>query len=92
MIHRVEELVFVDEIPDDKVEQAKKQHKPRAWQDAVHNANDKDKQGLRKVEAITEDRWLHQFRVICISGQHLLSNLLMIQDWLIPRGVLAPIK
>lgn len=74
MIHRVEELVFVDESSDDKVEQAKKQHKPGAWQDAVHDANDKDKQGLRKVEAITEDRWLDQFRVICKSGQHLLKD------------------
>ena len=69
MIHGVEQLVFVDKGSDDKVEQAKKQHKPGAWQDAVHDANDKDKHGLRKVETVTEDRWLDQFRVICIPGQ-----------------------
>ena len=73
MIHRVEQLVFVDESSNDEIEQAKKEHEPRAWQDAVHDADDKDKHGLRKVEAITEDRWLDQLRVICIFGQQLLK-------------------
>lgn len=70
MIHRVEKLVFVDESSDDEIKQAKEQHKPRAWQHAVHDANDEDEHGLRKVEAIAEDRRLDQLCVICILDQH----------------------
>ena len=92
VIHRVEELVLVDESPDDEIEQAKKQHKPGARQDTVHNANYENEYGLREVEAIAKDRRLDQFCVIYILNQQLPESLFDIQLGLIPRGVLAPIK
>ncbi len=92
VIHRVKELILVDEGSDDEIKEAKKQYKPGARQDTVHNANDEDEYGLRKVEAVAEDRRLHQFRVICIPNQRLPESLFEIQLELIPRGVLAPIK
>ena len=69
VIPRVEVLVFVDECSDDEIKQAKEEHKPGTREDAVHDANDEDEYGLRKVEAITKYRRLDQFCVICIFGQ-----------------------
>ena len=69
MVHGVEELVFVDKSSDDEIYQAKEQHKPGARQNAVHDANYEDKQGLRKIEAITENRRLDHFCVICDLNQ-----------------------
>ena len=74
MIHRVEELVFVDEGSDDEIQQAKKQHKPGTRQNAVDNADDEDEYGLRKVEAIAEDRGLNQFCVIYVLNQQLAER------------------
>ena len=54
VVHSVEELVFVDEGSDDEIQQAKEQHKPRARQDAIHDADDEYEYGLRKVEAVAK--------------------------------------
>ncbi len=67
MIHSVEKLILVDEASDDEVYQSKEKNEPRARQDAVDDANDEDEDGLRKVEAIAEDRWLHQFGVVLMT-------------------------
>lgn len=92
MIHRVEELVFVDESSDDEIKQAKEEHKPGTREDAVHDANDEDEYGLRKVEAITEYWRLDQFCVICIFSQQLPERLFDNYVGLIPRGVFAPVR
>lgn len=92
VVHSVEELVFVDEGSDDEIQQAKKKHKPRARQDAVHDADDEDEYGLRKVEAVAEHRGLNQFCVIYILNQQVAERLIQIPIDYIPRGVLAPIR
>ena len=90
VVHRIEKLVFVGESSNDKIQQAKKQHKPGARQNAIHDANNEDEYRLRKVEAIAEDGGLHQFCVICVF--HQLIKRSEKQARFIPRGVLAPIR
>ena len=87
MVHRVEELVLVDEGSDDEIYQAKEQHKPGSRQNAVHNANYEDKQGLRKIEAIAKDRRLDHFCVICNLNQQLLESLFDTGRALTSRGL-----
>lgn len=64
MIHGIEELVLVYKAPYDEIYQSKEEDEPRARQDAVDDADDENEDCLRKVEAIAEDRWLRQFRVV----------------------------
>ena len=87
MVHRVKELVFVDESSDDEIYQAKEQHEPGARQNAVYNTNYEDKQGLRQVEAIAKDRRLDNFCVICNLDQQLLKSLFDAGRALTSRGL-----
>lgn len=92
VVHSVEELVFVDEGSDDEIQQAKEQDKPRAGQDAIHDADDEDEYGLGKVEAVAKYRRLNQFCVIYILNQQLAERIVQIPIGSIPRGVLAPTR
>lgn len=64
VVHGVEELVFVREAADHEVDEAEEQHPPGRRENAVYGADDENKNGLRKVEAIAEHRRLHQFHVV----------------------------
>ncbi len=64
MVHSVEQLVFVDEASNEKVDQTEEKNQPRALQHAVHGADDKDEQCLWQIEAVTEDWWLDKLRIV----------------------------
>lgn len=67
MVHGVEELVFVDEPADEKIDEAKKEHEEGARKYAVDGADDEDEDGLWKEKPIGEDRGLHEFGVVSRS-------------------------
>ena len=59
VIHGIEKLVFVDEAPQYKVNQPKKEHEPGAGKNAVYCTDYKYQDSLRQVISIAEDRWLY---------------------------------
>lgn len=82
MLHRVEQLVLVDELAYDKIRQPDQKYLPRVPQDAVDNADDEYQYGLRQKEAIAEDWWLYKFCIIYCTSQYQSCNELNVQQYL----------
>lgn len=64
MVHGVEELILVDETPNEEVNKAEEENEERAGQDAIDSADDEYKDGLREKKPVGEDGGLDELGVV----------------------------
>ncbi len=92
VLHRVEQLVLVGEVAKNEVYKAEEKDKDAVRKDAVHNADNEDEECLWQIEAIFEDRRLHQLGEICERRSATPKPTKLILNVSLPRGVLAPMS
>lgn len=64
MLHRVKQLVLVNELPNDEVGEACKQNLPGVSENTVDHTDDEDEYSLGQEEPIAENWRLNQFSVV----------------------------
>jgi len=61
VIHRIQQLILVGIIAEAKINKAEEKHQIPSWEDAVHRAQNKNKNSRWQIEAVLEKRWLKEF-------------------------------
>lgn len=64
MLHRVKQLVLVNELPNDEVGETCKQNLPGVSENTVDHTDDEDEYSLGQEEPIAENWRLNQFSVV----------------------------
>ncbi len=92
VLHRIEQLVLVGEVAENKVYKAEEKDKDAMREDAVHDADNENEECLWQVEAIFEDWRLHQLSEICERRSATPNPTKLLRNGSLPRGVFAPMS